>query len=55
MRKVAQPSLVEEENGKNEDQNSDALEKWNALKLAIDRAELIPAGILDALRAEDLL
>ncbi len=55
MGEVAQLSLVEEENGKNEDQNNDTPGKWNTLKLTIDRAELIPAEILDVLRAEDLL
>ncbi len=48
-------SPAEGKNGKNEDQNSDIPEKWNALKLAIDRAEQISAETLDALKVEDLL
>ncbi len=55
MGKVAQLSLVEEENEKSKNQNNDAPEKRNILKLAIDPAELILAEISDTLRAKDLL
>ncbi len=48
-------SPVEEKNEKYKDQNSDNPEKWNALKFVIDRAELMSAETLDALKVEDLL